>query len=51
MHNGNMRGKRKTGTEGIFEAITTENCLKLRSDTKPLTQESQKIVAGSFKNK
>ena len=40
MGNGNSRRRRKKGTEEIFEAIMTENVLKLKSDTKPQIQEA-----------
>lgn len=33
----------KRGTEDIFEAITTENFLKLMIDAKPQNQEAQRI--------
>lgn len=36
------RGRKKEGTEGIFETIITKDFLKLMSDTKQQIQEVQK---------
>ena len=47
--NSRRRRMRERGAEEIFEAITTENVLKLMSDTKPQIQRTTSRI--NAKNK
>lgn len=41
------RGRKKEGTEGIFETIITKDFLKLMSDTKQQIQKAEKTLSMS----
>lgn len=41
------RGRKREGTEGIFETIITKDFLKLMSDTKQQIQKAEKTLSMS----